>query len=274
MRPLYIAWLWHQHQPLYRDPAAPDAPGSYRYPWVRLHAIRDYYAMAALASEHDVHVTFNLTPVLLHQIDDYLLNGATDRTLELTQRPAETLTSAQVDEVLSTFFDADWHHQVYVHPRYRELFEQRTAGARFSRQDLRDLQMWFSLAWFGHEFRTGDVPLITGETVQVHRFVRQQRGFSHDDVLAMVAEQYKILRAVVPIHRALQDAGRIEVSTTPAFHPILPLLIDTNAASIDRPGTSYPPRYAHPEDAAEHVELAGRDYLISLRSAARRDVAG
>jgi DNA-binding LytR/AlgR family response regulator len=74
-----------------------------------------------------VHVTFNLTAVLLRQIDDYLLNGATDGALELTRRPAEKLTKAQVEEVLSTFFDADWHNQVYVHPRYRELFEQRTA---------------------------------------------------------------------------------------------------------------------------------------------------
>jgi alpha-amylase/alpha-mannosidase (GH57 family) len=258
---LYVAWLWHQHQPLYRDPAATGAAGSYRYPWVRLHAIRDYYSMAALAAEHDVHVTFNLTPVLLRQIDDYLLDGATDGALELTRCPAETLTSGQVEEVLSTFFDADWHHQVYVHPRYRELFEQRTAGGRFSRQDIRDLQMWFNLAWFGHEFRTGHVRLVTGDTVTIDRFVQQQRGFSHDDVLAMVDEQYKIMRAVVPIHRALQDSGRIEVSTTPAFHPILPLLIDTDSAYIDRSGTSHPTRYSYPEDAAAHVELACGDYL-------------
>jgi alpha-amylase/alpha-mannosidase (GH57 family) len=121
--------------------------------------------------------------------------------------------------------------------------------------------MWFSLAWFGREFRTGEVRLITGETVKIDRFVRQRRGFSHDDVLTMVDDQYKILRAVVPIHRALQDAGRIEVSTTPAFHPILPLVIDTDAAYIDRPGTSHPMRYAHPEDAAAQVELATSDYL-------------
>ena len=113
--------------------------------------------------------------------------------------------------------------------------------------------MWFNLAWFGHEFRSGDVRLITGDTVKVARFVRQQRGFSHDDLLAMVDDQYKILRAVVPIHRALQDSGRIEVSTTPAFHPILPLLIDTDSAYVDRPGTSRPMRFAHPEDAATHV---------------------
>jgi alpha-amylase/alpha-mannosidase (GH57 family) len=171
------------------------------------------------------------------------------------------LTKTEIEEVLSTFFEADWHHQIYIHPRYRELFEQRTAGARFSRQDIRDVQMWFNLAWFGHEFRTGDVRLITRDTVSVHRFVQQEREFSHDDVTEMIEEQYKILRAIVPIHRELQKAGRIEVSTTPAFHPILPLLIDTDHAYIDRPGTSLPTRYAYPDDASAQVALASRDYL-------------
>lgn len=258
IRPLYLAWLWHQHQPLYRDPTAPA--NSYRYPWVRLHALRDYYSMAALAAEYAVHVTFNFTPVLLRQIDDYLEAGATDRALELTRIPSEELSTAEIDEVLSTFFDADWHHQIYVHPRYQELFDRRTRGDPFSCQDLRDLQMWFSLAWFGQEFRDADVALVTGDVVRVSRFVRQQRGYSHADILAMVDDQYKILRAIVPIHRQLQEAGRIEVSTTPAFHPILPLLIDTDQACIDRPGTSRPARYAYPEDAAAQVALARTDY--------------
>ncbi len=257
---LYIAWLWHQHQPLYRDPNVPESARSYRYPWVRLHALRDYYSMAALAGEHDVHVTINLTPVLVHQIDEYL-DGATDNALELTRRPAESLNASEIEEVLETFFDADWHNQVFIHPRYRELFEQRTRGGRFSRHDVRDLQMWFNLAWFGHEFRVAPVRLVTGDTVNVERFVRQRHGYSHDDVLAMIEDQFKILRAVIPIHRALQDAAGIEVSTTPAFHPILPLLIDTERAVIDRQGTSHPTRFAYPEDAAVHIERAHGEYV-------------
>ena len=258
---LYLAWLWHQHQPLYRVSTTGTLEGHLRYPWVRLHAIRDYYSMAALVSEYDVHLTINLTPVLLRQIDAYVTNVATDRPLDLSRTPAEKLTSAEVEEILSTFFDADWHHQIYVHSRYRDLFEQRTREAKFSRQDIRDLQMWFNLAWFGHEFRSDTVTLITGEVVDVHRFVEQQRGFSHSDVLAMLDDQYKILRAIVPIHRKLQAAGQIEVSTTPGFHPILPLLIDTNGAYLDRAGTSLPERFAYPEDATAHVQLACTDYV-------------
>lgn len=260
---LHIAWLWHQHQPLYRDPAAPSPTGSYRAPWVRLHALRDYYSMPALAAQHDVRVTFNLTPVLLRQLDDYL-HGATDVALDLTRTPTESLSRSQVEDVLSTFFDADWHNQIFVHPRYRQLLEQRMAGTRFSRHDVRDLQMWSNLAWFGHEFRVAPVRLITGETVDVAGFVGKGRGFTHAEVMAMVEEQYKVIRAIVPLHRALQDGGQIEVSTTPAFHPILPLLIDTDRAYIDRAGTTRPPRFAHAEDADAHLALARDDYAERL----------
>lgn len=256
-RSLYVALLWHQHQPLYRDPLDDEHRGSYLQPWVRLHALRDYYSMAALVEQHpDLHLTINLTPVLLQQILDYAENGATDRALELTLTPAERLVKAEREELISTFFDADWHNQIFPHPRYKELFGQRRDGLPFSDQDVRDLQMWFNLAWFGSEFREGAVRLATGRTVSVQRFVRQQRDFTAADIENMVAEQRHLLAGVVPIHRTLQERGQIEVSTTPYYHPILPLLIDTDHATIDRAGATHPPRFAYPEDAQEHVRRA------------------
>ena len=258
---LHLALVWHQHQPLFRDLAHPSPRGSYTQPWVRLHAIRDYYAMAALVAQHPaVHLTINVTPVLLWQREDYVERGATDRTLELTCTPAEQLRAEEREELLSTFFEAHWHNQILVHPRYAELFAKRQAGEPFDSGELRDLQMWFNLAWFGKEFRGGDVRLATGETASVHRFVVQQRDFSAVDVEAMVAEQYKILRAIIPIHRQLQDEGQVELATTPFYHPILPLLDDSDTVTIDRPGAVHPPRFAHPEDSDAHVRLAVTHY--------------
>jgi alpha-amylase/alpha-mannosidase (GH57 family) len=257
----YLAILWHQHQPVYKDTAHPTQKGSYVQPWVRLHAIRDYYSMAALVAEHPgLHLTINLTPSLLWQIEDYVEHGATDRSLELTLKPAERLTDEEREEVLCTFFDAHWHNQIFPHSRYDELFTQRREGRPFAVQDLRDLQMWFNLAWFGQEFRDGEVRLATGEVASVRHFIEQGRDFSLADIQAMVAEQYKIMRAVIPIHRQLQERGQIEVSTTPFYHPILPLLVDTDRATIDRPGAIHPPRFAHPEDAEAQVRLATEYY--------------
>ena len=258
---LYLALLWHQHQPIYKDTAHPTAGGSYIHPWVRLHAIRDYYSMAALVAEHPgVHLTINLTPSLLWQLEDYLERGATDRTLELTLKTAESLTSDERETVLGTFFDANWHNQIFPHPRYKELFEQRRAKQEFTDQDVRDLQMWFNLAWFGSEFRNGIVQLATGEAASVQHFVAQGSGFTTTDIEAMVAEQVKIMRAVIPIHRQLQEQGQIEVSATPFYHPILPLLVDSDRATINRPGTTHPPRFAYPEDAKTQVRLAMESY--------------
>ena len=206
---VYLAILWHQHQPVYEGLSDPLGPRRARQPWVRLHAIRDYYSMAALVAEHPrVYLTINLTPSLLRQIEDYAERRVTDPALELTLTPAERLAGDEREEVLGTFFEADWHHQIFPFPRYRELFTRRQARKRFSAQDLRDLQMWFNLAWFGSEFREGTVTLATGEAASVRRFVEQGRGFSADDIQAMVEEQYKILRAVIRSTGSSRGGGR------------------------------------------------------------------
>lgn len=261
MKPrVHLVLLWHQHQPLYRDPSSTDGRVRFVFPWVRLHAIRDYYSMAAVVAEHPgVHLTINLTPVLLLQIKEYAERGATDRALDLTLRPAEELAPEEREELLSSFFDAHWHHQIFPHPRYTELFDQRARRHPFALQDLRDLQMWSNLAWFGQEFRTGAVELATGHVVSVHELVEQGAGYTTAQIQAMAAEQFEIMRAVVPIHDRLQRAGQIEVSTTPFYHPILPLLMDTDRATIDRPGTSLPRRFAQPDDA-EAQTLAARGF--------------
>ena len=254
---LHLSLVWHQHQPFYR----PSGQGETAFPWVRLHALRSYYGMAALLADHPgVHATINLTASLLEQIEDLAEGRATDRALELTLRAAESLDRQERREVLTTFFEADWHRRIFPFSRYRELFAARVERRRFSAQDLRDLQMWFNLAWFGDEFRTGEVRLVTGETASVRRFVDRGRDFTPEDVEDMVAEQRKILRAIIPLHRALQDLGQVELSTSPYAHPILPLLLDTEQATIDRPGAILPARFAYPADAEAQVGLADAAY--------------
>lgn len=147
-------------------------------------------------------------------------------------KPAEALVAAERKFILENFFEAHWHHQIATHPRYSDLFLQRREGREFTMQDLRDLQMWFNLAWFGREFRESEVKLVTGETASVRRFVEQGRNYNVADIEAMVEEQYKLMRAVLPLHRQLQAQEQIEVSTSPFFHPILPLLIDTTARRL------------------------------------------
>jgi alpha-amylase/alpha-mannosidase (GH57 family) len=257
----YLAVLWHQHQPLYADPERPGPRGSLREPWVRLHAIRDYYSMAARVLAHPrLRLTINLTPSLLRQIEAYLDAGVTDRALELTLRPAEELDAAERRELWESFFEASYDHQIRPHARYAELHAKRAALAPPSVADLRDLQMWFNLSWFHPDFLDREVELVTGETVAIHDLVDQGSGYTHADVERMVAAQYTILRAVIPVHREAMARGRVEIATSPAFHPILPLLIDSDRAVLDRPDARLPRRFAHPEDAEAQIASAVADY--------------
>src|ERR1043165_7526967 len=127
-----VALLWHMHQPYYEDLVTRE----HILPWVRLHALKDYYGMAALLREYPrVHVTFNLVPSLLVQLEAFAADRARDRYLDLSLKPAADLTDADVLFIRDNFFHAQRPRLIYVHPRYRELLEQRERG-RVSVADL------------------------------------------------------------------------------------------------------------------------------------------
>ena len=103
-RVLSVAFVWNQHQPSYRDAGT----GELIMPWVRLHAIKDYYQMAAILEDYpDIRQTFSLSPSLLEQIDFYLRHGATDYYLQVMKR-ARDLNEAEKKFLLQHYFDIQW----------------------------------------------------------------------------------------------------------------------------------------------------------------------
>ncbi|MBI4927605.1 MAG: glycoside hydrolase [Anaerolineae bacterium] len=256
--PLYLALVWHQHQPLYYK----DEKGVYTRPWVRVHATKDYYDMAAMLKDYpDLKVTINLTPVLLRQINDFVNNGAKDRYWELSEIPAAELTDADKDFILRRFFDANWDHIIKVHPGYAALLDKRggtddaaiaAAMSAFTEQDFRDLQIWFNLGWIDPD-ELAKEPLAG--------LVKKDAGFSESDKRVLFSEISRIMAAVVPVHREMQDAGQIEVITTPYAHPILPLIYDSNLALTGNPTAELPEgRFFYPQDAQVHLEKAVEIY--------------
>jgi alpha-amylase/alpha-mannosidase (GH57 family) len=236
----YLMLLWHQHQPLYPK----DADGVVTRPWVRVHATKDYYDMAALSEEFPgVKVTFNLTPVLLLQLEE-LTNGTKDRYWVMTEVPADQLDDTQKQFLLDRFFDTN-PLVIARFPRYQELADKRTAGETFTTEDYRDLQVLFNLAWIDPGF-LAEEPLLS--------LVQKGSGFTEDDKTTVLDEQMKIIRSVIPEYTKLWDEGLIEVSTTPLAHPILPLLVDTNLASVGDPAAILPEhRFIAIADAEEQV---------------------
>lgn len=245
-----IVILWHQHQPFYKDLVS----GEYRLPWVRLHALKDYYGMVKLLDEFPgVHQTFNLVPSLITQIQDYVSGTAHDPFLHVAAKPAKDLTADERRFGLQYLFQANPVNMIGRYPRYRELWERyRSAGdsperaeKSFQPQDFADLQVLSQIAWFDEFFL--EEPGIAG-------LIKKGHGYSLEDQHFVITRQHELLSKVLPAHADAARRGSIEISTSPFYHPILPLLCDTNVGAVPSPGLPLPQnRFRHPEDAREQL---------------------
>ncbi|MBY0248422.1 MAG: hypothetical protein K2Q17_12215 [Nitrospiraceae bacterium] len=255
MKRAHVCFVWHMHQPYYTDPVA----GSASMPWVRLHATKAYYDMAYLLEQFPaVHATFNFTPSLLLQLQEIGTGAVRDLFLEHAQRPAADLTDEEQAFLIRHFFSANWATMVRPYPRYHELLVKRGLdiqgqdlnglAERFSVQDFLDLQVWHNLAWFGY-----------GAVARYPRLAalrNKNRSFTEEEKQEILALQLATMREVVPLYRQLVERGQIELTTTPFFHPILPLVIDTDLTRRARPDLPLPARFHAPEDAEAQLRLA------------------
>ncbi|MCU1383394.1 MAG: hypothetical protein JWL71_2091 [Acidobacteria bacterium] len=252
-----VALLWHMHQPYYEDLATRE----HILPWVRLHALKDYYGMVALLREFPgVRMTFNLVPSLLVQLEAFAAGEARDRALDLSLKPAADLDERDVDFILEQFFHANREHMIDAYPRYGDLLarrgnppatmaERRAAAARFSVDDLRDLQVWHKLAWID--------PLYLDHDDRVRALIAKGRQFTEEDKTVLRQVELELLNRVIPEYREAADRGQIEISASPFYHPILPLLCDSDIYLRTHPDARRPRQpFRRPADAAEQLERA------------------
>jgi alpha-amylase/alpha-mannosidase (GH57 family) len=237
------------HQPFYKD----LWNGQYKLPWTRLHALKDYAGMVEILREFPhVHQTFNLVPSMVVQIDDYARGEASDIFFDCAVMPAESISTAQRAFVLRYFFYANIGRMIYRYPRYGELYEKRHDQAAFTTQDLRDLQIFSQLVWFDED--------VVARDLEIQELIRRGREFSLADQAMLAKKQRAALARVLPVYREFASLGQIEISTTPFYHPILPLLCDSNIARVANPSVTLPARFQHPEDAREQL-LRARSYM-------------
>ena len=233
-----LAFLWHLHQPCYRDLPS----GKMLMPWVRLHGLKDYTGLALLLEEFPkIRCTTNFSPVLLDQIEAYT-KGATDTMLDLSIVPSAELSDEQQSSILLTFFWAHPDSVIGVHPRYRELLELHRAGKMLREQDFRDLQVLANLAWF-HPLAKGAEPLR-----------RKGRGYTEEDKQQLLALMRETMAAIVPRWTAMGD--RIELSVSPYYHPIVPLLCDFASAREAIPDLPLPDSPSFRAEAEVQVRRA------------------
>ena len=258
---LGLAILWHQHQPYYKS-----GSGSYQMPWVRFHGTKDYLDLLLVLKEFpDVKQNFNLVPSLLAQIQDYADHDAEENIKGLSLLPSDKLTPEEKKKILENFFLININNMIKPYSRYYDLYlKYRKLNKEeslerhvniFSAEDYRDLQVWYNLSWIGIESR---------KRPAVQKLLKKGKNFTEADKKILFTEIRNIMKQIIPTFKKMWDHKQIELSSTPYYHPILPLLCDNYiarecASSITLPSQ----RFVYPEDAEAQIEK-GLEYFGKL----------
>lgn len=266
MKTLYLSFLWHMHQPYYKD----DFQNQYMLPWVFLHGIKDYYDMPwYLAPYSNIKAVFNFVPSLLIQMEDYGAGKVQDVLLELIRMNTHKMDLPQKTALLPQLFMAN-AKLIHPLPRYRQLYyrykqfsAQDAAIHGFDSQDILDLKVLFLISWTGNYIRK--------ESSLIQALLRQQEQFSEDQKNSLLDELLKRMRDIPVSYMELLQKGQIEISATPFYHPILPLLLNPSSAKEAKPDISMPScTQAFVDDANWHVQ----EGIAHVQSVFGQDIAG
>ena len=183
-----------------------------------------------LAEFPSIHQTFNLVPSMVAQIDEYASGKASDPFLDCALAPAEDLSEAQRTSCSSIFFRRITDGLISRYPRYLELHGSRRARSVSPRRIFATCRFYHLLVWFDEDLLARDAELI--------ELVRKGRDFSRADQAMIARKQTEALARVLPVYREFGARGQIEISTTPFYHPILPLICDSDIGAVSQPGHS------------------------------------
>lgn len=248
---LSIAFYWHMHQPTYQL----NTDSDYLMPWVRLHAVKDYLDMLLIIDNFkNLKLNFNLVPALLDAFINYGENDAHDIHSRLSVSNINELTNDDKEYILNNFFDADYSSMVCAHESYNDLYQKRFANENFninnfSDQEYSDLMAWFNLAWIDKSH--------TKKFPELKELLNKCENYTLEDRIRIIEIHREIIRMIIPKYKEFWNAGKIEITTSPYYHPILPILLDSqsaqkNLATIDSTLTDLKMK----EDAKLQTELA------------------
>lgn len=208
------------HQPVYQL----TPTGDYLMPWVRLHAVKDYLDMVLILEKFPkIKLNFNLVPVLLDSLIDYGENDLHDIHSRLTVTDVEDLTADDKEFIINNFFDANFHSMILPSDEYNRLYQKYQLNPEndinmFSNQEYSDLMALFNLAWFD--------PIYKNMYPELKKLIKKGKGYTTEDRIKIIDIQRDIIRKIIPTYKKFSDEGKIEITTSPYYHPILPILLD------------------------------------------------
>ena len=243
-----LVFLWHMHQPDYRDYAS----GDFLLPWVYLHAIKDYSDMACHLEQHPgVKAVVNFVPVLLDQLEDYQQQFASGKMRDpllrlLARENLNDVSNAERDLIMESCFRSDHNKMVAPYPFYKRLSDMfklvepggEVAISYLSGQYLADLLTWYHLAWCGESVRREHDLVIS--------LMSKDENFTYADRKALFDLIGTTISGIIPRYRKLAERGQIEISTTPHYHPLAPLLLDLHSGRESLPDSSLPQSQSYP----------------------------
>ena len=215
---LSIAFYWHMHQPVYQ--LSPD--GDYIMPWIRLHAIKDYLDMVDILKKYkNLKLNFNLVPVLLDSIIDYTKHGILDIHARLTLKPIEELNDSDKQFILNNFFDANYQNMILPYEEYDRIYHKIRSNPDYStksltNQEYSDLMALFNLAWFD--------PTYKFQYPELNQLYNKGKNYTDEDRRKIIEIQLDIMKKIIPTYKEYLSENRIEITTSPYYHPILPIL--------------------------------------------------
>ena len=219
-----IAFYWHMHQPVYQ--LNPD--GDYLMPWVRLHGVKDYLDMLLILNNFKkIKLNFNLVPVLLDSFINYGENDYHDIHSRLTVTNISELTNDDKEFILNNFFDANYSSMIFSHEQYNKLYQKRFVDDKaniedFSDQEYSDIMAWFNLAWVD--------PMYKKMFPEFKKLLEKGENYTLKDRINIIEFHRKIIRMIIPTYKEFSQQGKIEITTSPYYHAILPILLDIKSA--------------------------------------------
>lgn len=221
---LSIAFYWHMHQPVYQL----NTYGDYLMPWVRLHGVKDYLDMLLIVNDFEkIKLNFNLVPVLLDAFIDYGEKNCHDIHSRLTVTNISDLTNDDKEFILNNFFDANYSSMIFPYENYNELYQKRFAEERanicdFSDQEYSDIMAWFNLAWIDPGYKE--------KFPEFRKLLKKGSNYTFEDRIEIIELHRKIIRMIIPSYKEFLEKGKIEITTSPYYHPIIPVLLDMKSS--------------------------------------------
>lgn len=231
-----VLWL-HMHQPDYVIPGT----NLMYLPWVRRHALRGYYMIPKLLINSGAKLNINFSGILLRELQLYEMGEMKDIYQYYEEKDTASLTEAERSFIIERFLIP----LQFSSERFNALFEKKSKSEKFSNQEIRDIQVLFALSAFA--------PLDE----DIVELLKKERDYTENEKTYIKEVEKRIINSIFPLYRSLMDKGLVEITVSPFYHPILPLLLDLNSARESKQGAIIPAvEFSYPEDASRQIQMS------------------